>query len=103
MTRRSGPVERRPDGSGQQDELTAEATWAALLGGPPLQPDELRALTALAQSRHVAAGEVVLSHCQAAHALVVLAAGEVALGLRTPDGMFRTERIVRGPAWLDQS
>jgi CRP-like cAMP-binding protein len=77
--------------------------WSALFGDPPLNLNEVQALAALASSRAVQAGEVVLSRHERADTLVALASGEVALGLRTADGTFRTERIVRGPAWLDQS
>ena len=49
------------------------------------------------------AGQGVLSRSEAADTLVALRSGEVALGFRTADGTFRTERIVRGPAWLDLS
>ena len=77
------------------------AIWSALLGGPPLDSAEARALAELAQVRQVAQGETVLSRSQPAHSLVALQRGEVALGLRTDAGSFRIERIVRGPAWLD--
>jgi len=77
--------------------------WASLLGTPALGPDELATLAQLASLRHVAAGQSVISRSSAARTLVALRSGEVALGLRTADGVFRTERIVRGPAWLDLS
>lgn len=79
------------------------ALWTALFGEPPLSAGEIQALAGLASSRTVQAGEVVLSRHEKAETLVALASGEVALGLRTADGTFRTERIVRGPAWLDLS
>ena len=75
--------------------------WGSLLGGPALAPDELATLSQLASLRQVAAGQAVLGRGAAASSLVALRSGEVALGLRTADGVFRTERIVRGPAWLD--
>jgi CRP-like cAMP-binding protein len=77
--------------------------WGSLLGAPALGPDELATLGQLATLRHVAAGEGVLCRSSAAGSLVALRSGEVALGMRTADGVFRTERIVRGPAWLDLS
>jgi CRP-like cAMP-binding protein len=81
----------------------ADPLWDALLAGPALTLDEVQALSSLAQSRNVLAGQSVLSRCHTANALVALRRGEVALGFRTGDGTFRTERIVRGPAWLDLS
>ncbi|MES2717681.1 MAG: Crp/Fnr family transcriptional regulator [Pseudomonadota bacterium] len=77
--------------------------WSSLLGAPPLSADELATLGQLASQRHVAAGQSVLCRSTAASTLVALRSGEVALGFRTADGVFRTERIVRGPAWLDLS
>jgi CRP-like cAMP-binding protein len=83
---------------------SAEAQlWGNLLGAPPLSVDELATLSQLASLRHVSAGQGVISRGSAASTLVALRTGEVALGLRTADGVFRTERIVRGPAWLDLS
>ena len=75
--------------------------WSALLGAPTLSAAELAALVGLAQLHEVGAGQTVLKRSSHASALVALHSGEVALGFRTTDGTFRTERIVRGPAWLD--
>ena len=83
--------------------LADAALWSSLLGAPALSADELATLAALASQRHVAAGQSVLCRSTAASTLVALRSGEVALGLRTSDGVLRTERIVRGPAWLDLS
>jgi CRP-like cAMP-binding protein len=83
--------------------LADAALWSSLLGAPPLSSDELATLAALAHQRHVAAGQSVLCRSSAASTLVALRSGEVALGFRTADGVLRTERIVRGPAWLDLS
>ena len=77
--------------------------WGSLLGGPALAPDELATLSQLASLRQVAAGQAVLGRSAAASSLVALRSGEVALGFCTADGVFRTERIVHGPAWLDLS
>ncbi len=77
--------------------------WSRLLGAPALGADALAMLAQLSSLRHVAAGQSVLSRSSAARSLVALRSGEVALGLRTADGVFRTERIVHGPAWLDLS
>ena len=81
--------------------LADAALWSGLLGAPPLSPDELAALASLARQRHVAARQSVLCRSAAASNLVALRSGEVAMGFRTADGVLRTERIVRGPAWLD--
>ena len=80
---------------------TEAALWGGLLGAPVLQAEELSALALIAQVRPVAAGQSVFGRSSAATMLVALRQGEVALGFRTNDGTFRTERIVRGPAWLD--
>ena len=83
---------------------TAESLlWGGLLGAPALGGEELATLAQLASLRHVAAGQSVTSRTCTARMLVALRSGEVALGLRTADGVFRTERIVHGPAWLDLS
>ena len=75
--------------------------WASLLGEPLPPAEALATLAQLASLRHVAAGQAVLSRSTAASALVALHSGEVAMGWHTADGVFRTDRIVRGPAWLD--
>jgi CRP-like cAMP-binding protein len=77
--------------------------WNALFGGPPLVPAERAALDGIKKVRSLAAGQSVFSHQAVAHVLVALLDGEVALGFRTVDGTFRTERIVRGLTWLDLS
>lgn len=80
-----------------------DSLWSALAGTPALSDAEVEALAGIAQVRHVAAGQGVFSRSHTASTLVGLRSGEVALGFRTADGTFRTERIVRGPAWLDLS
>ena len=72
-------------------------------GQAALADDELLALDSLAQLRTVAPGQPVLACGSPASTLVALHSGEVALGLRTADGVLHTERILRGPAWLDLS
>lgn len=89
---------------GQPDPVgTDDRVWAALLGEPPLGLAELQALAALSTAQACAPGQALLDRSRRAPALVALARGEAALGWRTADGTFRTERIVHGPAWLDQS
>ena len=77
--------------------------WQAVLGGQRLAQAELQALDQLAQTQVVATGHAVLNRAEFAASLVVLQRGEVALGLHGADGRFHTERIVRGPVWLDLS
>lgn len=102
---REMPAARRLPGeaSGALRVQPDRALWSALLVGAPLADAEVNALDAIAQGRLVAGGQAVLSRSTAADTLVALRSGEVALGFRTADGTFRTERIVRGPAWLDLS
>ncbi len=78
-------------------------TWLGLFGVAALSPAEQAALTALSQHRLVRAGATVFDRCDRANALVLAQSGDVALGYRGVDGVFRIERPVRGPAWLDQS
>jgi CRP-like cAMP-binding protein len=77
------------------------AVWGHLFGSPALGRSETDALDAIARRREVGQGESLFNHSTAARSLIALRQGDVALGLRTADGLFRTERIVRGPAWLD--
>jgi CRP-like cAMP-binding protein len=104
---RAGPVSKlefAKPGRGLPVSASVEAlVWGRLLGEPILDADELAMLAQLASLRQVVAGQCVISRSSAATTLVALRSGEVALGLRTADGVFRTERIVRGPAWLDLS
>ncbi|MDH4390864.1 MAG: Crp/Fnr family transcriptional regulator [Aquabacterium sp.] len=112
---RTGLTERRPDhvaraaapqpvrGPALPPGMAEALLWGSLLGTPALAADELATLAQLACLRQVAAGQSVISRSSAARNLVALRSGEVALGLRTSDGVFRTERIVHGPAWLDLS
>jgi CRP-like cAMP-binding protein len=81
--------------------LADAAMWGALLGGAALSAEELDELSRMAQVRQVAVGQSVFNRAGVATTLVVLRSGDVALGFRTADGVFRTERIARGPAWLD--
>lgn len=106
--RRPGHVARAgaakaPRGPALSGATAESLLWGSLLGTPALAADELATLAHLASLRHVAAGQSVISRTSTASMLVALRSGEVALGLRTADGVFRTERIVRGPAWLDLS
>lgn len=77
--------------------------WRVLMDGSALSPAEIDGLTSIASIRQVMQGETVFTRNEGATALVALAEGVVTLGYRTTDGTLRTERIVRGPDWLDLS
>jgi CRP-like cAMP-binding protein len=77
--------------------------WAELLGAPAPSRAECEALDELAQTRSVAPGQAVFTHGETSRSLVVLISGDVAMGLAAPGGAMRTERLVRGTAWLDAS
>ena len=81
--------------------LADAAMWNRLLGGAVLSTEEVDELARMAQVHSVVAGQCVFSRTGVATTLVALHSGDVALGFRTADGVFRTERIVRGTAWLD--
>ena len=99
LRRAASAVASRPRG---QPAGAADAElWSGLLGGERPADAELQMLVTLSQVHQVAAGQQVLGRGEPAHALVALREGDVALGLRSGDGSFHTERIVRGPAWLD--
>jgi CRP-like cAMP-binding protein len=73
-----------------------------VLGGA-LPPADIACLRELAQRRSIAAGGGVLIRGELARQLVLLLNGDVVLGTRAADGSFRTERSVKGPAWIDLS
>lgn len=100
VVRMSNP-DARLRGAGRGSLQADSAFWGALLGSPAPGPAECAALEALAQYRMVNQGQVVFSRMDLARNVVAVRDGEVALGFRTADGIFRTERLVRGPAWLD--
>lgn len=111
--RPEGPVSIRPpgvlglgrvaktsrSGSGAPDG----AYWRLLTDGKAFSPAEVEALASIAFTRSVMQGEPVFTRAENATTLVALVEGVVTLGYRTSDGTLRTERIVRGPAWLDLS
>lgn len=92
-----------PRSQGRVPRSDCRAMWGALLGEPALSDAESAVLDGLAQTHTVGLGERVLDRASNARSLVALREGEVALGFRTAEGSFRTERIVRGAAWLDLS
>jgi CRP-like cAMP-binding protein len=77
--------------------------WGQIFGGPAITAAEGAALNQAAQGRRVGAGTLVFAQGEKARALVLVADGDVALGVRGEDGSFRTERHMHGPAWLDVS
>ena len=77
--------------------------WGELLGPPLPSRSDCEALDELACLRSVAAGQPVFVHGDIARSLVVLIAGDVAMGLASAGGPMRTERLVHGAAWLDAS
>lgn len=79
------------------------AIWQQLLPGGLLTAAECRELDGMARVRQLAPAEVIFSRAQPSFSLVALAEGEASLGVRSADGLFRTERSVDGPAWLDVS
>ena len=84
-------------------EPASGVRWAELLGAPAPTRAECEALDEIAQVRAVSAGQAVFTHGEASRSLVVLVAGDVAMGVAAPGGTMRTERLVRGTAWLDAS
>ena len=98
MTERMGAA---PSSSGWR--LNDPTIWQQLLPGGLLSAAECRELASMARVREVAPGQPVFNRLQTAAHLVALIDGEASLGLQMPDGLFRTERTVSGPAWLDLS
>ncbi len=93
------PAPRRVEASALPDGRT----WLGLFGAPALTAAEQEMLAALARTRTVAAGATVFDRRDVATSLVLAHSGDVALGYRGSDGVFRIERPLHGPAWLDQS
>jgi CRP-like cAMP-binding protein len=77
--------------------------WGGLFGGAALAAAECAALNEVARARRVSLGSLVFSRGDRARALVLVTEGDVALGVRTDEGGFRTERHMHGPSWLDVS
>ncbi len=75
--------------------------WPGVLGLAAPETALIDALQEAATVRDVPAGTLLLSRQQPAASLVLVAAGQVALGRSTVAGTFRPSRSVSGPAWLD--
>lgn len=92
----------RPPRLGNSTPQPDTRTWLGLFGSPALSAAEQGMLVALARTRTVPPGANVFHRGDTASTLVLAHSGDVALGYRGADGVFRIERPVRGPAWLDQ-
>lgn len=79
------------------------SVWEMLLGGAPFSAAETAALSAIVRVGQVPPTGLVFAQGEQAHGLFAVIEGDVALGTRTADGSFRTERHHHGPAWLDLS
>lgn len=89
-----------PTSSGRSHD---PAIWQQLLPGGLLSAAECRALDCIARARELVPTQAIFSRAQPTTSLVALTDGDAALGLRRADGLFRTERTLTGPAWLDLS
>lgn len=98
---RRAPARAAAQPSRAQPAPAAWRCWALLLDAPDLAAAESQALDAIVRPRQVRAGEAIYTQRDRAQALVALAAGDAALGLRLADGQFRTERMLHAPGWLD--
>jgi CRP-like cAMP-binding protein len=78
------------------ETLLEQACRPAALGR-----SEAQALTALARTRRVAAGELVLSRTEPASALWLVASGRVALGTRGAAGLLQHRCSIESAQWLD--
>lgn len=79
------------------------SVWSDVFAGAALGAAEASALGEVARARRVLPGTLVFTRTEVARSLVMVTEGDVALGVRTDDGGFRTERYRHGPAWLDLS
>lgn len=77
--------------------------WDSLLGQPSVSSDQLLALQRLTTTHRLCAGAQAFVRGQTALNLVAVVTGVVGLGVRGEDQLFRLERAVHGPQWLDIS
>ncbi len=75
--------------------------WTGVLGLSAPETALVEALQRVALVHEASAGALLLSRQQPATNLVLVLAGQVALGRDAPTGAFRPSRSVSGPAWLD--
>src|SRR5437867_2671198 len=66
-----------------------------------LERGDAQALTALARTRRIEAGQQVLSRNEPAASLWLVASGRVALGTRGTAGLLQHRCSVEGGQWLD--
>jgi CRP-like cAMP-binding protein len=83
--------------------LPDAAIWAVLLGVESVSAPELEALNEVARVRAMEPGSVVFRQADLPRGVLLVGAGDVALGVRAEEGGFRTERHIHGPGWLDTS
>ena len=83
--------------------LPDAAAWAALLSVEMVSALELEALNGAAKVRAMEPGAVVFRQGEPPRGVLWVGSGDVALGVRSEEGGFRTERHIHGPAWLDTS
>jgi CRP-like cAMP-binding protein len=78
--------------------------WQRLFAAPsPLPGAELAALRELAHVEHARAGQKLFAAGEAARELLLLISGDVSLGQRDANGVFRAERNLHGPDWVETS
>lgn len=90
-------------GRAARGPAAAAQRLGAVLAALGLGPAETQTLERLARTRIVPAGQCVFRRDDAAHALVLLLQGDVALGVGAAETDFRPERLLHAPAWLDLS
>lgn len=78
-----------------------EGEWWQDLFDAPLSHGELAALQQAATIEVVRSGGTVFNAGDMAMDVVVLVSGDASLGRRDAEGLFRAERNLHGPAWLD--
>jgi len=78
--------------------------WQRLFASPlPLPSVELAALRELAHVQLAHPGDRLFAAGEPARELLLLVSGDVSLGQRDADGVFRAERNLHGPDWIATS
>lgn len=85
-----------------KDALPDVGTWERLFAAP-VRAAESAALGAITRVLSFPPGGLVFAAGEAAHGLLAVVDGDVALGSHGAGGSFRTERHLHAPAWLDLS
>lgn len=99
----SRPASAPAPSPGPTSLLPDAKEWGSLFGGPSTAAAEAAALGDVARGRRVAAGALVFARGDRARGLVAVVEGDIALGVRSGEAGFHTERHMHGPAWLDIS